>query len=62
LLGGFGSKGAIFFHCVSVSSGDPPLALLILFIRHFAKHNHPVLKGLYWFMQQLLEFLRRHSG
>ena len=51
-LGGFGSKGAIFFHCVSVSSGplraiDPPLALLILFIHHFAKHNYPVLNGLY---------------
>jgi hypothetical protein len=62
-LGDFGSKGAIFFHCASVSNGpvraiDPPSALLILFIRHFAKHNHPVLKGLYWVMQQLLVFYR----
>src|SRR6516162_6259604 len=62
-LGGLGSKGAIFFHCVSVSNGpvraiDPPLALLTLFIRHFAKHNHPVLKSLYWVMQQLLVFCR----
>jgi len=58
-LGGVGSKGAIFFHCVSVSNGpvraiDPPLALLILFIRHFAEHNHLVLKALYWVMQQPL--------
>jgi hypothetical protein len=50
--GGFGSKGAIFVHCASVSNGpvraiDPPLALPILFIRHFAKHNHTDLKGLY---------------
>jgi hypothetical protein len=50
-FGDFGSKGAIFFHCASVNNGplraiDPPSALLILFIRHFAKHNHPVLKGL----------------
>jgi hypothetical protein len=58
-LGGLGSKGAIFFHCASVSNGPhrairPPSALLILFIHHFATHNHPVLKGLYWVMQQLL--------
>jgi len=30
------------------------LALLTLFIRHFVKHNHPVLKDLYWLMQQPL--------
>jgi hypothetical protein len=58
-FGDFGSKGAIFFHCASVNNGpvraiDPPSALPILFIRHFAKHNHLVLKGLYWVMQQLL--------
>jgi hypothetical protein len=61
-FGDFGSKGAIFFHCASVSNGpvraiDPPSALLILVIRHFAKHNHPVLKSLYWVMQQLLVFV-----
>jgi hypothetical protein len=38
-LGGVGSKGAIFFHCASVSNGpdraiDPPSALLTLLIPH----------------------------
>jgi len=49
---GFGSKGAIFFHCASVNNGpvraiDPPWALPVLFIRYFTRHNHPDLKGLY---------------
>jgi hypothetical protein len=51
-LGGFGSKSAIFFHCVSVSNGpvraiDPPSELLILLIQHFGKCNHHLLKRLY---------------
>src|SRR2546428_11645695 len=58
-LGGWGSKGAIFCHCASVSNGPdraigPPSALLTLLMPHLRKHNHPHLKGLYWVMQQLL--------
>ena len=58
--GGLGSKGAIFFHCASVSNGphraiDPPAALLALLIHHFVKHNHRHLNSLYWVVQQLLE-------
>src|SRR5579883_2993205 len=50
-LGNFGSKGAIFFHCASVSNGPlraigPPSALLTLLISDFAKHNHHLLSGL----------------
>jgi hypothetical protein len=58
-LGGLGSKGAIFFHCASVSNGPdraigPPSALLTLLIHDFPEHNHHLLKGLYQVMQQLL--------
>src|SRR5437879_2786110 len=58
-LGGLGSKGAIFFHCASVSNGparaiDPPAALLTLLIHDFAKLNHHLLNSLYWVVQQLL--------
>jgi hypothetical protein len=58
-LGGLGSKGAIFFHCASVSNGrdraiGPPSALLTLLIAHFKNPNHPHLNGLYPVMQQLL--------
>src|SRR6266571_4342722 len=58
-LRGFGSKGAIFFHCASVSNGpdrpiDPPLALLTLLIAHSRKLNHPSFKHLSSVMQQLL--------
>jgi len=50
-LGGLGSKGAIFFHCASVSNGPdraigPPSALLTLLISHFTKFNHNHFKGL----------------
>ena len=60
-LGGLGSKGAIFFHCASVSNGparaiDPPAALLTLLIHDFAKLNHHLLNSLYWVVQQLLVF------
>ena len=63
---GMQSEGS-FLHCVSVSNGpvraiDPPLALLTLFIRHFVKHNHLALKGLYWVMQQLLRLYEDCSG
>jgi hypothetical protein len=58
-LGGRGSKGAIFFHCASVSNGrdraiGPPPALLTLLIPHLKNPNHPHLNGLYPVMQQLL--------
>jgi hypothetical protein len=58
-LGGLGSKGAIFFHCASVSNGPdraigPPSALLTLLIPHFTKLNHSHFRGLSWVMQQLL--------
>src|SRR6266566_1461201 len=57
--GGLGSKGAIFFHCASVSNGparaiDPPATLLTLLIHDFAKLNHHLLNSLYWVVQQLL--------
>src|SRR6516162_7076684 len=50
-LGGLGSKGAIFFHCASVSNGPdraigPPSALLTLLIPHFTKLNHSHFRGL----------------
>jgi hypothetical protein len=59
-LGGLGSKGAIFFHCASVSNGPdraigPPSALLTLLIPHFTKLNHSNFRGLSWVMQQLLQ-------
>jgi len=57
--GGLGSKGAIFFHCASVSNGPdrvigPPSALLTLLIPHFTKLNHNHFRGLYQVVQQLL--------
>src|ERR1039458_5456968 len=44
-LRGLGSKGAIFFHCTSVSNGpdraiSPPSALLTLLIPHLRKLNY----------------------
>src|ERR1700674_766930 len=56
---GLGSKGAIFFHCASVSNEPdraigPPVALLTSLISHFGKLNHSHFIGLYWVMQQLL--------
>src|SRR6266581_7680525 len=65
-LRGFGSKGAIFFHCASVSNGPdrpiyPPWGLLTLLIAHSRKLNHPSFKHLSSVMQQLLGTLyRRH--
>ena len=58
-LGGLGSKGAIFFHCASVSNGadraiNPPSALLTLLISHFQKLNNHDFKGLSTVVQQLL--------
>jgi hypothetical protein len=58
-LGGFGSKGAIFFHCASVSNGPdrairPPSALLTLLISYFQKLNHHHFNGLSTVVQQLL--------
>jgi len=55
-LGGLGSKGAIFFHCASVSNGrdraiGPPSALLTLLIPHLRNPNYPHLNGLYLVMQ-----------
>src|SRR6202158_213677 len=63
-LGGLGSKGAIFFHCASVSNGPdraigPPSALLTLLISHFQKFNHSHFNGLSQVVQQLLEELWR---
>jgi hypothetical protein len=57
--GGLGSKGAIFFHCPSVSNGPhraigSPSALLALLISHFRKLNHHHFRGLSTVMQQLL--------
>ncbi len=51
-LGGLGSKGAISFHCASVSNGPdraigPPLALLTLLMHCFGKHNHHLFRRLY---------------
>src|SRR5271157_1520029 len=59
-LGGLGSKGAILFHCASVSNGrdraiDPPSALLTLLIAHFKNPNHPQFNALYPVVQQLLK-------
>jgi hypothetical protein len=61
-LGGLGSKGAIFFHCASVSNAPdraigPPSALLTLLISHFQKINHSHFNGLSQVVQQLLEQL-----
>jgi len=61
--GGLGSKGAIFFHCASVSNGPdraigPPSALLTLLIPHFKPLNHCHLKTLSWVVQQLLRILK----
>jgi hypothetical protein len=58
-LGGLGSKGAIFFHCASISNGAdrairPPSALLTLLISYFRQLNHSHLNGLYKVVQQLL--------
>jgi hypothetical protein len=58
-LGGLGSKGAIFFHCASVSNGpdraiDPPSALLTLLISHFRILNHSHFSSLFRVVQQLL--------
>jgi hypothetical protein len=58
-LGGFGSKGAIFAHCASVSNGpdraiEPPLALLTLLISHFVFLNQSNSNYLSRVMQQLL--------
>ena len=63
-LRGFGSKGAIFCHCASVSNGPdraigPPSALLTLLIAHSGKLNHPSFKHLSPVMQQLLENIER---
>src|SRR3984893_8945585 len=63
-LGDLGSKGAIFFHCASVSTGpdraiDPPSALLTLLIPHLRKYNHLHFTDLYQVMQQLLR--KTHS-
>jgi len=51
-LRGFGSKGAIFFHCDSVSNGPdraigPPSALLTLLISHLRNLNYLLFRGLY---------------
>jgi hypothetical protein len=58
-LGGFGSKGAIFCHCASVSNGPdraihPPSALLTLLIPYFQKLNHHHFNRLSTVVQQLL--------
>jgi hypothetical protein len=58
-LGGLGSKGAIFFHCASVSNGPdraigPPSALLTFLISHFQKFNDSHFNGLSEVVQQLL--------
>ena len=51
-LRGFGSKGAIFFHCASLSNGPdraigPPSALLTLLISHLRILNYLLFRGLY---------------
>jgi hypothetical protein len=51
-LRGFGSKGAIFFHCASFSNGPdraigPPSALLSLLISHLRKINYLLFRSLY---------------
>jgi hypothetical protein len=65
-LGRRGSKGAIFFHCTSVSNGPdrairPPTALLTLLISHFRQFNHSHLNGLSTVVQQLLELCNEHG-
>src|SRR5258708_2233440 len=60
-LGGFGSKGAIFCHCASVSNGPdraihPPSALLTLLISYFQTLNHHHFNRLSTVVQQLLVF------
>jgi hypothetical protein len=59
LFGRLGSKGAIFFHCASVSNGPhraigPPSALLTFLISHFGILNHSHFNGLFRVVQQLL--------
>jgi len=54
-----GSKGAIFFHCASVSNGpdraiSPPSALLTLLIPHFDARIHYHFRALSTVVQQLL--------
>jgi len=51
-LRGFGSRGAIFFHCASLSNGPdraigPPSALLSLLISHLRKLNYLLFRNLY---------------
>src|SRR5712664_2693881 len=51
-LRALGSKGAIFFHCTSVSNGPeraigPPSALLTLLIAHLRKLNYLLFRSLY---------------
>ena len=58
-LGGLGSKGAIFFHCASVSNGPdraigPPSALLTHLMPHRRSSNHPHFRTLYGVVQQVL--------
>jgi len=68
--GGLGSKGAIFFHCASVSNGPdraigPPSALLTFLISNFPILNHSHFNGLFKVVQQLLvtwKPVRRSSG
>src|SRR5712692_2975470 len=55
----FGSKGAIFFHCASVSNGPdraigPPSALLTPFMLHLRNPNHRHFRTLYGVVQQPL--------
>src|SRR5437899_7414852 len=64
-LGGLGSKGAIFFHCASVSNGPdraigPPSALLTLLISHFRLINHSHFNGLFKVVQQLLAIVEEN--
>jgi hypothetical protein len=61
-VGGFGSNGAIFFHCASLSNGPdraicPPSALLTFLISHFQRINHSHFNGLSKVVQQLLEVI-----
>ena len=66
-LGGLGSKGAIFFHCDSVSNGPDraigsPSALLILLISYFPQFNHNSFKHLSQVVQQLLQIFAVGKG
>jgi hypothetical protein len=65
-LGGLGSKGAIFFHCASVSHGPdratclrrqvgPPSALLTPFMLPLREPDHRHFRALYGVVQQRLE-------